>query len=1103
MRQTTILALGASPVLATLPYNPVRIIPTNNSNSVYVFAPVSSTQFSFAILDTSNSISASNLPLSTLYPSLPFLSSSKQKAFIPLIDDGDDIEVLAGDCTNTAQGLELWRFTSGNNERTGTWSQSQITLSDASLSADYLSAGFSFSPTNSTTDNSVYVFGGMCPNQSILTSSDWTTQASYSNTMLTISTGTSSTVPLDVSMTGIRAPPIAEAGLSITPLMPTYSNMSGNVLAQQNFVLLGGHTQQAFINMSQVALFSLPQESWAFLAIDQPGSDANTELAIRSAQLVEPRSGHTAVMADDGTKVIVFGGWVGDISTPASPQLAILEVGEGYGGTGNWAWTVPAQSLSISGLYGHGATMLPGGVMMISGGYIISSGNTKRGTQTTSSQTFFYNTTSSSWVSSYTNPASPMSPAYTGNTDGSKRPLHSTAQKAGLGVGLGLGSAALIGVLIVWYWYSRRLRLKRSIREKELRELALGAERYYNTDVVRGGAYPEMRTASWGSRQERRIGNPGEDYPWAPVISQDEAGQLRIREDDDDHFREAERTGLLLDIPSPTRGLRKNLTSRGPPTAFGPAVGGAPSTVFRIDEEEEGSQGGSLRRPRSPVKLGDALGSNRHSDPFKDPPPPIVPEHSTDPAAAQRKKEAQGWVDDWSAAAERMRFPEHHRTAGTDRTYSNLSENHSSSGGNTSSSGRGSPDKSDRTGSNLSEQSMFSNNSIQRSIAGTVSRTISQRSASAGYALFAGAAAAMARATGSTQPRVAPTRESYGTVNTGKGALTHSPSKRSTSLNLNSTGSSATAHGRKRSETFSTARTSIVPIIAGEDQALLSRMNSRAIDDRDAWATPPESPVKQHASHSYDYQRSGSLGSQASRKAMGLLGSVKRVFTGTGQVDVGNRVAQFESPSPTKQMAEVPQRPSSASATFWRGKQGRRDWEDPLAEGSDLGASGAVRRRPVDGQENDGIDDDWDPEEAVRNRVVQVMFTVPKEKLRVVNVDQLSLLSKSDVDFEGGENNADEKEVKRMSSVLEKEEVEPDIVGAGHEIEIGQAVTTEETPPLPPQDLLEVAKRSDKGKGKENQSQDRDQTQNQTQILRKAVGTPPKRLFSPKYQFDD
>jgi hypothetical protein len=34
-----------------------------------------------------------------------------------------------------------------------------------------------------------------------------------------------------------------------------------------------------------------------------------------------------------------------------------------------------------------------------------------------------------------------------------------------------------------------------------------------------------------------------------------------------------------------------------------------------------------------------------------------------------------------------------------------------------------------------------------------------------------------------------------------------------------------------------------------------------------------------------------------------------------------------------------------------------------------------------------GDEEDWDVERAVQNRVVQVMFTVPKEKLRVVNHD--------------------------------------------------------------------------------------------------------------------
>jgi len=43
--------------------------------------------------------------------------------------------------------------------------------------------------------------------------------------------------------------------------------------------------------------------------------------------------------------------------------------------------------------------------------------------------------------------------------------------------------------------------------------------------------------------------------------------------------------------------------------------------------------------------------------------------------------------------------------------------------------------------------------------------------------------------------------------------------------------------------------------------------------------------------------------------------------------------------------------------------------------------------RPVTREGGEMSDDEWDIERAIENRVVQVMFTVPKEKLRVVNHD--------------------------------------------------------------------------------------------------------------------
>jgi len=890
----------------------------------------------------------------------------------------------------------------------------------------------------------------------------------------------------------------------MTPLLPIVSNTpAGGISQQQNFVLLGGHTQQAFINMSQIALFSLPESSWSFLNVNQPSADGKTDLLRRAnSNNVEPRSGHTAILTPDGTKIIVFGGWVGDISTAADPQLAVLELGQGYGGTGRWSWAVPSLASSPftagEGLYGHGATMLPGGVMMIWGGYAISgsssSSKSKRQATTVqqaSAQLYLFNITSLSWISSYTHPSSPKSPAYTGQpAPASSGLLQTSSQKAGLGAGLALGILAVAGILLLWFFYSRRLRQKRTLKEKELREMALGAGRFQSDLYVTagmpaldGGAYPELRSASWGSRQERRLGTTGGDeYPWAPVVDQ---GQTALDQTSRriDSGREVERTGLLVEVPSPTRGLRKSLHSRGP-LGYGAAMGNPPSVgagIHRIDEaEEENSRPTSLKKKASDEAASAAGGPDRrstYSDPFKDPPTsqaqsePRATSPSTE-AKRQREREVQGWVEDWSAAAAVMDRGGDGVSRNTSkaesnwRTLSNLSETHSHSGVATKS-GRGSPEKSDRTGSNLSERSTVSAVSIQRSLFGLgpggLSRNVSQRSASAGYALFAGAAAAMAAkvaGVGGSLTSAAP----EGSMNEPSGPG-RPPSRRSASLNMNSTGSSI-RYGkvRDRSDTFTTAHTSHPT----EADALLGRGSARVAgavsDDVDLWATPPQSPVKERHAPALR-QRDGSLGHAAGRAAIGLLGSVKRVFTGTSNVGVQNRVAEFENRSahnsPTKddmspEMAEVgggPGRTASAAAAFLKEQRGAKDWNEevhpPVQHAPEGMAKGAVvRRKPVPGQakptaedeaENDG-DGDWDVEAAVERRVVQVMFTVPKEKLRVVNADALSLLSKSDVDFEGGENEgADGGENKRVSTVREEAEAEDDegsgdVKGKGKEV---------------------------------------------------------------------
>ncbi|ERF74629.1 hypothetical protein EPUS_00759 [Endocarpon pusillum Z07020] len=1044
---------------ADFPYNPTRIYVTNNGSTAYIFSSQPSTsQADLQFLNTSDFIDASSPSLRTLTGSLPFSNPSSWRSITPLLN-ANELNVLVGDCDDEGTETELWHYTPGEGESAGTWDKRSLSSTDSTLNSGFLSAGFSFSPIASLNNASFYVFGGMCPNDTS-TAETWTSNARYLNDMLSISPTAPAIASYpnsayQSSILPLRGPPVPEAGLTITPLTPTFSNSSTtSVSQQQNFVLIGGHTQQAFINMSQVAIFSLPQESWSFKEIKHPES-GETDLVRRSNRPeIEPRSGHTAVITRDGSKIIVFGGWVGDVSTPAEPQLAILEIGQGYGGVGEWKWTTPSTSDNPMdggrGIYGHAAAMLEGDVMLVYGGYSISASPRKvrrQNLQASNNQMFLFNTTSSSFISTYTRPtASQLSTSVKDNS--STGALHTTSQKVGLGAGLVLGFAALAGIVTVYIVYSRRLRQRRSAREKELRELALGAERYYSGDLigagvdVRGGPYPEMRSASWGSRQEKRISSPGDSFPWAPAAP---AGQGQHSENGryGNGEREAERTGLLVEIPSPTRGLRRSLHSKGP-TTYNPSVGvpvnsaygTSPTTgeIHTITEQDEDSEAsGSGRRSRSSKNKGGGI--RPISDPFRDPPPQLTRSQS-ELDRLRREREVKGWVDDWEAAGTAMESGR--------PVQRSSSTKHDQSNTNTNTSRSRSPEKSDRTNSNLSERSTVSSGSIQRSVFGSISRNRSMRSSSTGYTLFANAAAAMTgRATLVHHPGPSPNPSSSTEGNHGAGVARRASSKRSASLNFNSGASTRYRPGtggsgqspRERSDTF-------LPRIPSLD--LSPTRQGHGYDE--VFETPPESPVRE-------------------RKALGWMGSMRRALTGSAGAGarrgtdggIGRRVEEYDSQHGTSsrdqpQMTEVnaddsPRRAASASAAFWMGKKGARDWDvDPSSPSPSLppGAAGG----------GDEADSEWDVEAAVQKRLVQVMFTVPKEKLRVVNVDQLSLLSKSDVD-DPGEGVAEKKDeldhAKRVSTVVEE----------------GESPVAAEAP--------DESNPTWKGKGKAKQKDDRDE----------------------------
>ncbi|KAA6410088.1 MAG: hypothetical protein FRX48_05507 [Lasallia pustulata] len=706
-----LLALVAGSAVATLPYNPTKLLASPDDGSyVYVLQSTASSSAQLLALDASSTLDNTSLPYTTLSASLPFLGDGAGESFTPVMGEQGNITVYAGLCTDAAEGASIWRFTPIKGTKgNGTWTKQDLSISglegDGQLGgANYLASGIAFSSTvNSSSD--FYIFGGMCPNATTLSSSDWTQSANYSNSMLTLMAPSSPPSPslpstYDLAISSSRGPPIPEAGFSITPLTPTFSNSSGGYQSQQqNFVLLGGHTQQAFINMSQVALFSLPEQSWSFLPVDSPTAKANTELAFRDSPGVDPRSGHTAVLTLDGKRVVLFGGWVGNVSTPANPQLAILNLGEGYGGTGDWQWNIPTQTGTGlgdgNGLYGHGAVMLPGDVMMMIGGYTISgSGNAKakRADAALSTQHYFYNITSGTWLTSYSPPKDIPVPSH--KTEGDMN----ASKRAGLGAGLALGVAAILGVIILYFWYSRLLRLRREAREKELSDLAsneydlnLSALGHGGMDG-RGG---EITAVEWAGNRPL---TPNNAYPWTSApIGIRPGGCVN-------GATEAERTGLLVEIPSPTRGLRRSKGNYIPALRYDDRRRSrGPGNIHPIDERAEYEEDiiglGSSAEPEVQYTDIDLLATTPALGPPRGLSRPPTPESP----ARERQREVQRWVNDWTAADAQM-----HQNAG-----------------------HMSPDKTERTSSTLSDRSMRSTVSalsIQKST-GNISRSISQRSA--------------------------------------------------------------------------------------------------------------------------------------------------------------------------------------------------------------------------------------------------------------------------------------------------------------------------------------------------------------------------------------
>jgi hypothetical protein len=967
-----------------LPYNPTQLSLLANYSTVYMFRPAtdSPSQAELLKLDLTGTISASSLPWSTVTDSLPFVQDGDARSYSPAVQSDGSITVVAGNCSAGADGIEIWRYLPEWAKGSGadTWSASVITdikIQDATGTGPaYLSSSIAFSEhVGGSADNTkIYTFGGMCPTPDS-TTANWQAAAEYSNSMLIVSPSGEAE---DVESYGLktldnRGPPIPQAGVTITPLLPTYSlGSSGQPQTQQqNFVLLGGHTQTAFINTSQVAVFSLPQQSWSFMPARQP-VNAKSDLARRQATEVTPRSGHTAVLSEDGSSVIVYGGWVGDINTPATPQLAVLKLGDGYGGSGEWAWNVPPQSGAAPsgslGIYGHGAAMLPGGVMMIAGGYEIASGGAKRmkrNTQSANTRTLFYNVTDHTWLDSYSVPSD-----YVNQVLGSPGPLSSTGQKVGLGTGLGLGAAILVSVVALYFWYSKRVKRASEDRERNLlvhssdgSSVGPMEQPFLENGGIDGRGGDEFALGRfWPAQAQSNNG-----YPRPPPMQHT--------------------TGTFVNIPSPTRGLRrggggKNFQYQPAPRYDDNRMSRASNNIHPIAEQENEDEVVSIKSDREQLddaeaKLKEIERVLNSEDPFTDPVPNPLGSHPVSPAAGSTMRRVPTGASAISMPA-RKPVPQ-----------SQPVPNWIAEPGADESEGRTSPSRSDdRTSSTLSERSQRSDASSN-----SITRTMSTRTG----AILAAAMAAQRRPNGQ---ETSPTRERTQTMSSD---VSYIQTRARSSTNGSITPGGLNAGNR---DSFISAGTGF-EYLQNEGQALLGGRSEVDPDDPYQRAMAAQNPTR---SNTVAPSYSKGPPPMASRRGQGLLGSLRRAlnvvalgdrsFSLTSSAERYRDDPQSAASSPTKERSDriggTPRRAVSDGGALLRQKRGQQDWDEKdFAPYKDDPEDWGEPKPPIYREQ---LEAEWDVEDAANRRDFQVMFTVPKSRLRVVNddMDRASLRSASD-----------------------------------------------------------------------------------------------------------
>lgn len=491
-----------------------------------------------------------------------------------------------------------------------------------------------------TVESKAYMFGGQCPTiPGIQESEGWSiSKAMYSGALLTVEFPISKTFAFNPGEQKGASPmrgnnpdqfsaviseynghksygewPIPEAGFSLTTISTGDTTM--------NVVMIGGHTKTAFVDMRQVAVYQVPEGRWKFtdvvlpsasppklpssstkVAAPRPTTETQTTREDPSTRAsgfvrrnddtrrIDSRSGHSAVATKDGKRVIVYGGWIGDVNTPAEPRLIILEMSR-EAGKDTWKWDIPyihpgelgpPTDGEEEGLSGHAAVMLEGDVMMLTSGYRISP---FANASVVSEKSYFFNVTSVSWMATYKPARVLAAEAAVKNRDTSRK-------TTGIVLGVVLGIAGLAAAVIGYFWYFRKGNKTRDA-EGAMYPGTLERERWGSFGFYGKPSSSEERLGTFGfygsgrpSMSQERVGVYGSKRP---SMSQERVGivesrshSYRVLGDDG-----ASRSG------TPERNLRPPLRSmppyvttapRPPPKAVLRTNSARVSTIFEADE---------------------------------------------------------------------------------------------------------------------------------------------------------------------------------------------------------------------------------------------------------------------------------------------------------------------------------------------------------------------------------------------------------------------------------------------------------------------------------------------------------------------------------------